>query len=554
MSKSLYEEAIEAAEQIKFAAEEKVKEKLVESMSPRIKSMVEKTFLNESMNEDPDECCESEEATEECGMPESEANEAYTMDGDSLDFFLAAGEERSDEAVVSESAKSIFSKLITKNNRKIALQNKLSELQESIKTLKKALILSESTNVAKQTEKRFLLIYKNLLREAKSIKSNSIIKSDNTLLKEYLQIIKELKNMSRRRRTRSGFLNESLEDLLETNLFEEDGDKEEAPEDADLDASEDNEELMDLDEPMGDMDDEGEGDLEDLVRKFIDDAEPMLGAGAAGGDNLELDLDDEGEDEGEDEGDDMDMAEEGHHLDRDLDEMYELDELEEGDIEEDEDPAEGVHESRRRNRVLEIDENMLRKEISKMRRIREGEAKDMASHFGGGSLDKEMFVDMDDGDLNVHAGQLGREDVPSPKVESALRNAARKNRMLESKMKDYKKALRGMKTQLSEMNLFNAKLLYANKLMQNRELSIKQQRHIVESLDEAKNLGEAKILFESLSKSLVKSSPRSGQSMNESVSRNTAGYSSRPVSSAQSSTLTEGVALDRWATLAGIKK
>lgn len=550
MSKSLYEEAIEAAEQIKFAAEEKVKEKLVESMSPRIKSMVEKTFLSESMNEEPDECCETEEkeaaeAADECGMPESEANEAYTMDGDSLDFFLAAGEERSDEAVVSENARNIFSKLITKNNRKIALQNKLSELRESIKTLKKALILSESTDVSKQTEKRFLLIYKNLLSEAKSIKSNSIIKSDNTLLKEYLQIIKELKNMSRRRRTRSGFLNESLEDLLETNLFEEDGEEEEAPEDADLDAPEDDEEPMDLDldEPMDDMDDEGDSDLEDLVRKFIDDAEPMLGGSDDDSAELELDLGDEGEDE------DEEPVEEGvfYEMDSEENEGYAV----EG---EDDVPEMHTNESRRRDRVLEIDENMLRREISKMRRIREGEAKDMASHFGGGSLDKEMFVDMDDGDLNVHADHLGREDVPSPKVESALRNAARKNRMLESKMKDYKKALRGMKTQLSEMNLFNAKLLYANKLMQNRDLSIKQQRHIVESLDEAKNLGEAKILFESLSKSLVKSSPRSGQSMNESVSRNTAGYSSRPVSSGQSSTLTEGVALDRWATLAGIKK
>lgn len=554
MSKSLYEEAIEAAEQIKFAAEEKVKEKLVESMSPRIKSMVEKTFLNESMNEDPDECCESEDAepTEECGMSESEANED---NGDSdFGFFVSDnGDKRSDEAVVSESAKNIFSKLITKNNRKIALQNKLSELRESIKTLKKALILSESTNVSKQTEKRFLLIYKNLLREAKSIKSNSIIKSDNTLLKEYLQIIKELKNMSRRRRTRSGFLNESLEDLLETNLFEEDdekeGEEEEAPKAADLDASEDDEEPMDLDldEPMDVMDDEGDSDLEDLVRKFIDDAEPMLGAGAAGGDDLELDLDDD-----DDEGEDEEPVEEGV--------FFEIDSGEENENEgyaaegEDDVPEMHTNESRRRDRVLEIDENMLRKEISKMRRIREGEAKDMASHFGGGSLDKEMFVDVDDGDLNVHADHLGREDVPSPKVESALRNAARKNRMLESKMKDYKKALRGMKTQLSEMNLFNAKLLYANKLMQNRDLSIKQQRHIVESLDEAKNLGEAKILFESLSKSLVKSSPRSGQSMNESVSRNTAGYSSRPVSSAQGNTLNEGVALDRWATLAGIKK
>ena len=163
-----------------------------------------------------------------------------------------------------------------------------------------------------------------------------------------------------------------------------------------------------------------------------------------------------------------------------------------------------------------------------------------------------MFVDVDDSDLNVHADHLGREDVPMPKLESAFRNASRKNRMLESKMKDYKKALRGMKNQLSEMNLFNAKLLYANKLMQNRDLSIKQQRNIVESLDEAKTLGEAKILFESLSKSLVKSAPRSGNTMNESASRSVIGGSSRPVSSAQP--MNEGVALDRWATLAGIKK
>ena len=47
MSKSLYEEAIEAAEQIKFSAEEKVKQKLVESMSPQIKKMIEKSFLLE---------------------------------------------------------------------------------------------------------------------------------------------------------------------------------------------------------------------------------------------------------------------------------------------------------------------------------------------------------------------------------------------------------------------------------------------------------------------------------------------------------------------------
>ena len=41
MSKTLYEEALEAAEQIRNAAEEKVKQRLVESMAPRIKEISE---------------------------------------------------------------------------------------------------------------------------------------------------------------------------------------------------------------------------------------------------------------------------------------------------------------------------------------------------------------------------------------------------------------------------------------------------------------------------------------------------------------------------------
>ena len=179
-----------------------------------------------------------------------------------------------------------------------------------------------------------------------------------------------------------------------------------------------------------------------------------------------------------------------------------------------------------------------------MKSIREGEAKDVASHFGGGSLDKEMFVDVDDSLLNKH---------DKMKNEAAVRRVVKKNRMLESKLAQHKKAIRKMKGQLSEMNLFNAKLLYANKLMQNRELSLKQQRNIVESLDNAKTLNEAKILFESLSKSLTRStSRRSSENLNESANRKLIGSSSRSTSSAQP--INESVALDRWARLAGISK
>ena len=140
------------------------------------------------------------------------------------------------------------------------------------------------------------------------------------------------------------------------------------------------------------------------------------------------------------------------------------------------------------------------------------------------------------------------------KNEAAVRKVVKKNRILESKLAQHKKAIRKMKGQLSEMNLFNAKLLYANKLMQNRDLSIKQQRKIVESLDNAKTLNEAKILFEGLTESLSSSKSRKSGNLAEGSNRRLIGSSSRSTSSAQSSNLNESVALNRWATLAGIKK
>jgi|TARA_Y100000310_G_scaffold175376_1_gene175427 hypothetical protein len=97
------------------------------------------------------------------------------------------------------------------------------------------------------------------------------------------------------------------------------------------------------------------------------------------------------------------------------------------------------------------------------------------------------------------------------------------------------------------MNLFNAKLLYANKLIQNRNLTAKQQRAIVEALDNAKTLREAKLLYKSLTSSLKKVSRKNLQ---EGRSSRSLGSSSRSTRSASPSN--SGHEVDRWAVLAGI--
>ena len=96
------------------------------------------------------------------------------------------------------------------------------------------------------------------------------------------------------------------------------------------------------------------------------------------------------------------------------------------------------------------------------------------------------------------------------------------------------------------MNLFNAKLLYVNKLMQNRNISSKQQRAIVEALDNAKTIREAKLVYESLVRSLKKRSLSEGSS-----ARKVLGSSSMPTRRA-GTTKNESVQEARWALLAGI--
>ena len=217
--------------------------------------------------------------------------------------------------------------------------------------------------------------------------------------------------------------------------------------------------------------------------------------------------------------------------------------------------------------VYEIDEAALRREIRRLRSLNENDPVDGSgdSSFGGGDAEDEMFVDVDEDDLlDALEDELG--DAPMPDAGPALpesrrrRMRRRQRRIAESRrgrkaststqrqLNEYKKAAHALKSQLTEMNLFNAKLLYANKLMQNRNLTQKQQRAIVEALDNAKTLREAKLLYQSLTKSLNKV-PR--KNLNEGSLR-TLGSSSK--STRSGAPANSGVEVDRWATLAGLHK
>ena len=86
-------------------------------------------------------------------------------------------------------------------------------------------------------------------------------------------------------------------------------------------------------------------------------------------------------------------------------------------------------------------------------------------------------------------------------------------------------------------------------MMQNKDLTMKQQKAIVEALDNAKTLREAKLLFKSLTESLNRRTK--SNKLNEGSLR-TIGSSSRSTRSAAPAN--SGAEVDRWAVLAGLSR
>lgn len=166
--------------------------------------------------------------------------------------------------------------------------------------------------------------------------------------------------------------------------------------------------------------------------------------------------------------------------------------------------------------VVEISESMLRDELAKLRGLKESVEETTATTTESNETE---------GDLTEEVAQL------------------------KAQLQEYEKAVSSLRSQLDESNLFNAKLLYANKLLQNRGLTDRQRVHIVESLDGAKSLREVRLLY----KSLTESVETTKGNLTESKRRRAAGSASRPTrtGSASSESFPE---TDRWALLAGINK
>jgi hypothetical protein len=114
-------------------------------------------------------------------------------------------------------------------------------------------------------------------------------------------------------------------------------------------------------------------------------------------------------------------------------------------------------------------------------------------------------------------------------------------------LKEAVKTIKSLRTELNEINLFSAKLLYVNKIFKAKNLNESQKTKVINAFDRAISVKEVENTYKTLLESLTAETKKT--SLKESV-----GFASKPIGNAPARPIVEADAfVSRWQTLAGIK-
>ena len=120
-------------------------------------------------------------------------------------------------------------------------------------------------------------------------------------------------------------------------------------------------------------------------------------------------------------------------------------------------------------------------------------------------------------------------------------------KMMKKDLKEAIETIGTLRSELQEVNLLNAKLLYVNKIFKAKNLTESQKVKVIASFDKAETAKEAKIIFESLESTLTATSGKS--QIKESL-----GFASKAAGMAPKNQIVEvNDTLSRMQQLAGIK-
>jgi len=184
----------------------------------------------------------------------------------------------------------------------------------------------------------------------------------------------------------------------------------------------------------------------------------------------------------------------------------------------------------------------------------EGGHEGMEGEEGEEEESEESEEEVEINERKKYGGNKG--DVPAKKrgdkkdtaEEEGVEDYKKKLKEMKAELDEAYNALSTIKTELQEVNLFNAKLLYTNKIFKARNLTESQKVKVLAAFDKAASVKEAKLVFETLSEGMKETK----KTVNESMLR---GSASKPTGVAEKKPILEvNDQFARWQTLAGIKK
>jgi len=158
--------------------------------------------------------------------------------------------------------------------------------------------------------------------------------------------------------------------------------------------------------------------------------------------------------------------------------------------------------------------------------------------------EEEIDMDIDGMDMEIEAEEEIEEEVVAEEEEIEV------DEEMKGELDEAYATIKSLKSELQEINLLNAKLLYSNKIFKAKTLSESQKAKVLGTFDKATTVKEVKLVFETINESLkTKTTKRISENMIGSASRvtSTPKRAKRPI-------IESDAMVSRFQKLAGIKK
>ena len=187
----------------------------------------------------------------------------------------------------------------------------------------------------------------------------------------------------------------------------------------------------------------------------------------------------------------------------------------------------------------------------------EDEDVDVDVEVGEEEVDGEEEMAIDEGFLDFLKKK--KEEAPKPKQGSndpigvdydGNYIYANEGKIPKKALKEARKVIKYLRSEINEVNLLNSKLLYTNKIFKAKNLNENQKIKVLKAFDKAETVKEAKRIFETLNENLVAKSTKSNIRESMGAASKSAGIAPRRKST---NIIPEDAMVSRFKQLAGIK-